>query len=150
MISNKFVLSILLWFVLTFSYGQDKKVIVDYFGADSLVQIFHENGQLFYQVPYKNGKQSGWYEQFHKNGLPWTKYYVLDGKIVDGYNVALRDNGLIYQKGFYKDGHQVGEWFSYTTEGEPFKIYFYDNEGNWIKLKVWNPEKKIWEKSKLY
>ncbi|MDY0144272.1 MAG: hypothetical protein RBR97_20505 [Bacteroidales bacterium] len=144
------ILTILFFLIMTFCFGQEKKVLIETFGADSIVQIFYENGQLFYQVPYKEGKQNGWYEQYHENGSVWTKEYRVNGKTVDGYYFALHGNGNIYQKGFYKNGRQVGKWYCYTDEGKPFKIYIYDKDGNWTKLKVWNPEKEKWEKSGLY
>jgi len=144
------VLIALFSFLLQCSYGQKIKVITDTLSADSLVQVFHKNGELFYQVPYKNGKQNGWYEQYHDNGAVWTKEFRIDGKSVDGYYVALYDDGNIYQKGFYKNGHQVGKWYCFTENGEPFKIYIYNKKGDWVKLKVWNPEKGKWEKSGLY
>jgi len=35
---------------------------------------------LFFQVPYKNGKQNGWYEQYHDNGAIWAKDLRLTSK----------------------------------------------------------------------
>lgn len=131
-------------------FGQSTKVLLDTLGADSIVQVFHDNEQLFYQVPYKNGKQNGWYEQYHENGSVCKKDFRVDGKTVDGYYYILNENGNVYQKGFYKDGHQIGKWYCFTDKGEPFKIYIYDKKGNWTKLKVWNDENQKWEKSELY
>ena len=119
-------------------------------GADSIVQVFHKNGQLFFQIPYKNGQQNGWYEQFHENGAIWTKNYRINGKVLDGNYVALHDNGNIYQKGLYRDGHQIGKWFCYTSDGRPFKIYIYDKKGNWVKQRNWNEKKCKWENTGLY
>ena len=144
------LLTIVFFFTVFVSNGQENKVILPAFGADSVLQEFYGNGQLFYQVPYKNGKQNGWYEQYHENGAVWVKEFRINGKAVDGYYVALHKNGNVYQKGDYKNGHQVGKWYCYTEEGEPFKIYIYDRNGNWTKLKVWNSEKEKWEKSGLY
>ena len=47
-------------------------------------------------------------------------------------------------------GNQVGKWYTYTNDGEPFKIYIFNRKGEWIRLKVWNWEKGKWEKSLLY
>jgi antitoxin component YwqK of YwqJK toxin-antitoxin module len=140
----------LFFFILHHTYGQERRVISDTLNADSLIQVFYNNGKLFYQVPYKNGKQDGWYEQYHDNGANWIKYFIIDGKAVDGYYIALHENGAIYQKGFYKNGHQVGKWYCFTENGEPFKIYIYNKKGDWVKLKVWNPDKEKWEMSGLY
>ncbi len=146
----KTLITIIISLILTNAYGQDKIIIRDTLSADSLIQVFHRNGQLFFQVPYKNGKQNGWYEQYHENGMIWTKDFRIDGKTIDGYYVELWDNGKIYRKGWYKDGHQIGEWLSYDYEGIPFKIYIYNNKGEWINLKIWNSKKNKWESSGLY
>ena len=76
-----------------------------------------------------------------KNTNLYNKISCLGSDLLIQY-VTLHENGNVYQKGFYKNGHQVGKWYCYTTEGEPFKIYIYDKNGNWIKLKVWNSEKE--------
>jgi antitoxin component YwqK of YwqJK toxin-antitoxin module len=146
----KLLLTLSLYFTSHFCYAQNNTVLYDTLGADSIVQVYHNNGQLFFQVPYKAGKQNGWYEQHHDNGAICTKDFRINGKTVDGYHVILNDNGGIYQKGFYKNGHQIGKWYCYTSQGEPFKIYIYDKKGNWVKLKVWNSDNKKWVKSRLY
>ena len=144
------ILTLVLFFIISQTIGQEKKVIIESNAADSIVHEYYKNGQLFYQVPYKNGKQNGWYEQYHENSSVWKKEFRINGKTVDGYYVTLHENGIINQRGFYKNGHQVGKWYCYTVKGEPFKIYIYDKNGNWIKLKVWNTETKKWDKSGLY
>ncbi len=149
-----FKMKVLLTIITTLSLltcsAQGKRVIIDTLGVDSISQVFYKNGQLFFQVPYKDGKQNGWYEQYHENGKVWEKQLRINGKVVDGYNVAFHDNGRIYQKGYYKNGHEVGKWYSFTSDGKPFKIYFYNRTGKLIKLKVWSEEKQKWTKSGLY
>jgi hypothetical protein len=146
----KLTLLLSLFIINSFCYGQGDQILLDTLGADSIVQVFHNNGQLFFQVPYHNGKQNGWYEQYHENGSVWTKEFRVNGKTVDGHYYILNKNGNIYQKGFYKDGHQIGKWYCFTDKGEPFKIYIYNKKGKWIKQKVWNDENQKWEKSGLY
>jgi antitoxin component YwqK of YwqJK toxin-antitoxin module len=130
--------------------GQSKIVLIDSLGVDSIIQAYHTNGKLFFQAPYVHGMQNGWYEQFHDNGVIWVKQLRINGKTVDGYNVAYWDNGRISQKGYFKNGHEVGKWYCYTKDGNPFKIYIYNRKGDWVKLKVWNEKRKKWEKSRLY
>lgn len=142
--------TIILLISISFSYGQGTKVLLDTLGADSIIQVFHSNGQLFFQVPYKNGKQNGWYEQYHDNGAIWAKDLRVDGQTVDCFQREFNDDGTLYREGYIKNGNQVGKWYAYTHEGGPFKIYIYNKEGDWIKLKVWNEEKNKWEKSGLY
>lgn len=143
-----FITAILLLSV-NLGYSQNRRVLLDTCGADSIIQTFHKNGQLFYQVPYKNGVQNGWYEQYHENGAIWVKYYTKDGKVVDGYSVALHDNGNIYQEGKYKNGRPIGKWYCYSSAGEPFKIYYYNRKGYIKKVKEWDEEKNKWVKTRL-
>ena len=143
---------LLIIIIIAFLSGhcQEKKVLVDTLSVDSIVQVFHNNGTLFFQVPYKNGKQNGWYEQFHENGTLCIKELRIENKTVDGFNIAYWDNGEIYQKGYFKNGHEVGKWYCFTQSGEPFKIYFYNRKGRWIKTKLWNEEKGKWENVGFY
>ena len=138
--------------IIFFFSGQCQRtiVIIDTLGVDSLKQVYYNNGKLFYQIPYLNGKQNGWKEQYHKNGAIWTKELMINGKTVDGYNIAYLENGKIYQDGYFKNGHEIGKWYEYSSDGKPYKIYIYNRRGQWIKLKVWNEEKQRWEKSGLY
>ena len=55
------ILTLIFFLITVFCFGQEKKVIIGTFGADSIVQIFYANGKLFFQVPYKGGEQNGWY-----------------------------------------------------------------------------------------
>ena len=130
--------------LFTDAFSQNSRVIRDTLGVDSVFQSYYDNGQLFFQVLYKNGQQNGWYEQYHENGAVWTKEFRINGKTVDGYSVALHDNGNIYQKGFYKNGHEVGDWYCYTSDGKPFKIYRYTRRGEPRDLKVWDEINKKW------
>ncbi len=146
----KVILTIIILFILTNAFGQNIKIIKNTIGSDSIVQMFYENGKLFYQVPYRNGKQNGWYEQYYENGSVWSKDFRVDGKTIDGNYISLFDNGKINQEGAYKNGHQVGKWISYSNDGKPFKIYIYNKKGELIKLEIWNETKKQWEKTGLY
>lgn len=122
------------------------EIIKDTLNCDSIVQVFYKNGQLFYRMFYKNGYRTGWYEQFHQNGAIWCKFLYNEGKIVDGLNICFSDNGRISQKGYFKNGTEIGKWFSYTEDGRLFKLYKYNRNGILIKVKVWDDEKKKWER----
>lgn len=123
--------------------------ISDTLGCDSIVMIYYPNGQLYFKVPYKNGFQNGWKEDFHQNGSIIGKELMVNGKVVDGLNIFYWDNGIIAQKGFNKNGVQVGKWYHYTKEGDLFKLYYYKRNGQIKRVKEWNPIKKKWIKSGL-
>lgn len=53
------------------------KVMVDTLASDSLIQYYYHNGNLYYQVTFKNGKENGWLEQYHPNGqLEERRFYI--------------------------------------------------------------------------
>lgn len=135
-------------FVFIFSSGfcqtYSKRVIVDTLAVDSIIQVYYNNDRLFFQVPYKNGLQSGWYEQYHKNGSIWIKELRINGKTVDGYNIAYYDNGKIYQRGYFKNGHETGKWFCYDSTGHLNKILIYNRKGEYKKWKIWDGSKNKW------
>ncbi|KAA3639913.1 MAG: hypothetical protein DWQ02_02860 [Bacteroidetes bacterium] len=135
---------------VSFYSGQNKRVLYDTLGADSIFQIFYDNGQLFFQVPYRNGLQNGWYEQYHENGVAWAKDLRINGKTVDGFYQTFHDNGNVNQEGYMRNGNQVGKWYVYTEDGKPFKVYIYNRNGDQTKQKNWNHEKGKWQKSGLY
>lgn len=152
----KILLSVIFTFFSCMSYAQQtfksngERTIIDTLGYDSLQQYFYSGKKLFFQVPYKNGKVNGWYEQFHQNGAVYMKELRIDGEIADGYNVSYHDNGVVYQKGYFKNGYQVGKWYHYTDEEKLFKIYYYNQKGVVIKLKRWNEKEKKWERTNPY
>ena len=50
---------------------------------DSLVEEFHNNGQLWIRGNYKTGKIYGLYELFHENGQLQEKGNIKDGELVE-------------------------------------------------------------------
>ncbi len=148
------------FFFFCFSYAQDNKgiltnktepdqfvshrVIKDTLNCDSIVQGFYKNGQLFFRIFYRNGLRTGWYEQFHQNGAVWCKFLYCDGKIVDGLNICYSENGQINQKGYFKNGNEIGKWYSYTEDGRLFKVYKYNKRGKLVSVKFWDDEMKKW------
>jgi len=140
------IASLIFYSVLTFGQSQkdtstftDTKsnrrvVIQDTLGHDSLVQEFFSNGQLFYQMPYRDGLQNGWSEQFHRNGAVSGKSLWVNGRVIDGFNIYYWDNGSVNEKGYYKNGHLIGKWYVYSPDGEAMSIYIYHKNGELVKM----------------
>lgn len=122
-------------------------VIRDTLGHDSLVQEFFSNGQLFYQMPYRDGLQNGWSEQFHRNGAVSGKSLWVNGRVIDGFNIYYWDNGVVMEKGYYKNGHLIGKWYNFSSDGEPMSIYIYNKKGELVKMKDWDEKKRKWVKT---
>ncbi len=81
-------------------YNPIIKKTYDTLGYDYLEQHFYHNGNLYYQIPYVNGKKNGIYEEYHPNGQLYN---------VDEYKDGIRVNDSI---GIYFD--RFGDTSSYT------------------------------------
>ena len=56
------------------------KRVYETLGYDYLEQHFYHNGNLYYQVTFKNGKQNGLYEEYHPNGQLSYRQEKEDGR----------------------------------------------------------------------
>jgi hypothetical protein len=56
------------------------KRIYDTLGSDYLEQHFYHNGNLYYQITFKEGRENGWMEQYHPNGQFREKRFFLNGR----------------------------------------------------------------------
>lgn len=125
------------------------RVVSDTLGYDSLRQVLYPSGQLFFQVPYKNGKVNGWYEQYHENGAIAYKQFRINDTIVDGYYVYNSQNGTVSEKGYFKNGHQVGKWYNYYSSGEPSYLVYYNKKGIPVKRMKWISERNKWKRTRV-
>ena len=71
-----------------------------------VMEDFHNNGQLWERINYKNGEPEGLHESFHKNGqLRWIRNYK-NGK-EHGFTEQFDENGTLTGTVEYKDGELV-------------------------------------------
>ena len=63
---------------------------------------------------YKNGKLNGCYLSYYYN------------------------NGILSEKGCYKNGEKYGVWRSYTIQGCPSSVIRYNRKGQVISIKLYN------------
>ncbi|MEI7727584.1 MAG: hypothetical protein WCK09_20925, partial [Bacteroidota bacterium] len=126
------------------------KAVKDTLGADSLVLVYFDEGQLFYQMPYSRGKQNGKSVQYHKNGKLWDTTVWINGKIQDGYHESFNDKGSVYDRGYYKNGKLSGTWEVLKEDGLVWKKRKYNRKGEWVSQEVWSQEKQKFEKTGLY
>lgn len=63
---------------------------------------------------YKNGELNGCYKSYH--------YY----------------NGILSEKGYYKNGKKKGVWRDYTIQGCPSSVIRYNRKGEVIRTKLYN------------
>lgn len=63
---------------------------------------------------YKNGKLNGYYLSYYYN------------------------NGILSEKGYYKNGEKYGVWRGYTIQGRPSSVIKYNRKGQVISIKLYN------------
>jgi len=146
----RIILIILFGINSCFAFGQNRMVVLDTLGVDSLVMTYYHNGQLFYQIPYSKGRQNGKSIQFHENGELWGITEYEDGKIVDGYYEFYYDNGKVHERGYYKNGKLSGTWEILNNNGEIWIKRIYNRKGEWVSQKEWSEEKEKFIKTGLY
>lgn len=104
------------------------KKIHDTLGADYLEQHFYPNGNLYYQVPFKDGKKNGIYERYHPNGQLDCKLEMKDGYNLDscGYITLDRfgDTSWVSLCIVYK--RRIYSCQSFYIFGEPVTLMIYD------------------------
>ena len=74
---------------------------------------WHDNGQLSVERVYKDGKNEGKYKQWHDNGQLWTECVYKDGKIEVNTNSGMTMDNCVYKdgkiEGKYKQWHDNGQ-----------------------------------------
>jgi antitoxin component YwqK of YwqJK toxin-antitoxin module len=59
--------------------------------------------------------------QRHKDGSLWARGQTIDGKAT-GYWEWFRKDGTRLRSGYFELGEQVGEWTTYDKRGEVYKV----------------------------
>ena len=64
----------------------------------------------------------GYTIKYHANGQTrWSKGKIVDGE-PDGYWEWYRPDGTIKRSGYFLKGKTVGEWITYDSDGEVYKV----------------------------
>jgi len=72
--------------------------------------------------PKKTEGIDGFTIKYHANGKTrWSKGKVIDGQ-PDGYWEWYRLDGTLKRSGHFRAGEPVGEWITYDSKGEPYKV----------------------------
>ena len=59
--------------------------------------------------------------QHHKDGTVWAKGQTADG-VPEGYWEWFRLDGTKLRSGHFEKGEQTGEWTTYDTQGQVYKV----------------------------
>ena len=73
---------------------------------------YHENGNLKYEIPYKNGKEEGVEKQYYENGNLWGEIPYKNGE-QDGVAKSYHENGNLMVEHHLKNGKLdgVSKWY---------------------------------------
>lgn len=77
---------------------------------------YHENGHVWEQMQYQDGKPHGEGAQYHSNGQLAAKAQYADGKWHGDWS-AYYESGQMQVKGQYKNGKKDGDWIRYDETG---------------------------------
>jgi antitoxin component YwqK of YwqJK toxin-antitoxin module len=84
---------------------------------EGLYREYYESGQLMDEITYKNGLKNGSHKSYHENGKLWTESTYKDGKI-DGLYRQYYSEGQLWKESFYKDGNSEGQHREYHLNGK--------------------------------
>ena len=94
-----------------------EEMIIKAVSEPSIIELFHENGQLKSKTNFKGGEYHGLSEYYYENGQLESKYNYKDGK-KEGLTENYYENGKLQFKRNYKDGKEQGLWESYYENGQ--------------------------------
>jgi len=70
-----------------------------------------------------------------KNQIVISRYK--NGKLNGRYLSYYSDNGILSEKGFYKNGKKYGLWRSYTNQGSPSSVIRYNRKEQVTDMKLY-------------
>lgn len=91
---------------------------------DGLSCSYYKFGNLKWRGEYKEGKMSGKWEFWDKDGNKSCEIYFKDG-IYDGSYISLHVNGQPKETGQYADNKRSGTWTVYNERGNVISKYTY-------------------------
>lgn len=72
--------------------------------------------------PKKSEIIDGYTIKYHANGITrWSKGKC-ENEIPEGYWEWYRIDGTLKRSGHFEAGEPVGEWITYDTDGQPYKV----------------------------
>ena len=96
-------------------------------GKEQLVkeEFFYENKIKKMQGEYSNDQRSGHWTAWRENGKLWSEGEYKDGKR-NGPGVVYHENGLKYIESTYTNDEKTGKWRFYDTTGKIVKEVDFD------------------------
>lgn len=96
---------------------------------EGLITWYHENGNIFQTINYKQGVLSGGRKVFFENGTLKNESRYRDDKL-HGKWKEYYENGKIKEIGSYEKGQKEGAWKTYYINGKLFEEgrYVFDHK----------------------
>ncbi len=94
-----------------------EEMIIKAVSEPSIIELFHENGQLKSKTNFKGGEYHGLSESYYENGQLESKYNYKDGEL-DGLSEGYYENGQLKRKEYWKDGEPDGLSVGYYENGQ--------------------------------
>ena len=99
-----------------------------------------ENGQKYYEVTFKDGKEDGKWTEWHDNGQKKSEVTYKNGE-KDGLWTEWTWDGHKRIEGTFKNGEKDGLWTTYFAKGRKFSEQTF-KDGNEIDYKSPFPKEK--------
>ena len=80
-------------------------------------KLYHDNGQIRMEAPFKNGEKDGVEKQWYENGEIFLEVNYKHNR-AEGLCTYYHDNGNKQVEGVYKNGDQEGIWSYYDENGK--------------------------------
>ena len=87
---------------------------------DGKYREWYSNGNLKVEMTYEHGVVEGEVRTYHENGVIALEYVVGKEGVKDGEYTTFHENGEIETVGQFEEGAAVGEWASFSVDGESF------------------------------
>lgn len=81
------------------------------------IRLHHDNGNIAWEIDFKNGKQDGWSRWFYTNGALRTEMFFVGGDANGDYRWFYR-NGVLREEGAYENDLAQGTYKLYAPNGK--------------------------------
>ena len=124
--------------------------------------MLHDNGQIYYERSFKEGKQFGLETLWYKSGQKreegnWNENGKQDGLYTIWYKNGQKKSEVIFKDGerrsktnWYKNGQKLSQWSSMSGSIDVLETNWYENgkkkyektfkDGKQISIKEWNED----------
>jgi antitoxin component YwqK of YwqJK toxin-antitoxin module len=117
---NKFTMLIMLFMSISFSQVNTVYHNGTDCNCDSINQLYDDNGKVFHETPYVNGKKNGIDKGYKKSGQLSSEALYLNGKIQGDrkfYAYEYYESGTLWRK-YSDDDSNTGIRYAYYSSGE--------------------------------